>query len=125
MSATGNGLSGEDYFRSIEVAFVGLRGAPLLLSPADWQTANRWHEAGHPVVGRLREVMEECFRAPARASTRNAGSRALSYCAPAVEEAWREIQDLSATDGTAWRPESVDVPERLRRWLGALPALPP
>ena len=50
----------DEYFRAIEEAFIRLRGAPLLLSPADWQTAKSWHEERIPLelVGR---VMEEVF----------------------------------------------------------------
>jgi len=118
MSATGNDPSGEDYFRSIESAFVRLRGAPLLLSPADWQTARRWHEAGVP-LSVVREVMESVF---ARLRERHPKRRisSLSYCAPAVEEAWREIQELSVAPGRL-EAESVDVPRRLEALAGALP----
>ena len=37
------------YFQAIEETFVRLRGAPLLLSPADWQVARRWHRDGVPL----------------------------------------------------------------------------
>lgn len=118
MSETDSDLSGDDYFRSIENTFIRLRGAPLLLSPADWQTARRWHEAGIP-LSVIREVLEGVFeRVRERDPKRRVSS--LSYCAPAVEEAWREIEDLTAAGGRI-EADPVDVPERLRLLVEALP----
>jgi hypothetical protein len=43
-----------DYFERIEASFCGQRGAPLLLSPLDFEKAVEWHGAGIPP-----EVVEE------------------------------------------------------------------
>lgn len=116
MSATAS--SADEYFHSIEEIFIRLRGAPLLLSPADWQTVRAWHEENIPLdlVGR---VLEEVFtRLRERDPERKIHS--LRYCAPAVEAAWREVCDLGATAGRL-EPEPIDVGARLEALLAALP----
>jgi hypothetical protein len=110
--------SAHEYFRAIEETFIRLRGAPLLLSPADWQTARAWREAGIPL--RLVErVMEEVFD---RLRERDPERRiqGLRYCAAAVEEAWREVRNLGATAGRL-EPVPVDVRRRLAELAAALP----
>lgn len=107
------------YFQAIEAAFVRLRGAPLLLSPADWQVARRWFEQGVPLE-LVVSVLEEVF---ARRRERGARGRisSLRYCAPAVEHAWEEIASLTAAGRTA-KPEPIDVAARLAALVHALPA---
>jgi hypothetical protein len=117
-------MSGEDeesdhhYFQAIEEIFVVLRGAPLLLSPADWQVARRWHREGIPldlIRGTLREVFE-------KRKERGAKGRisSLRYCAPAVEAAWADRRELKAPgEGTLAPP--FDVAARLRALAAALP----
>ena len=61
MSGTDSGdLPGDEYFRAIETAFIGLRGAPLLLSPTDWQTAREWYRQGIPLEV-VCDVLESVF----------------------------------------------------------------
>ncbi len=124
MTSTGSpevedGAEDHAYFRAVEEAFVRLRGAPLLLSPADWQVARRWRHAGVPLEV-VRRTLEEVFT---RRRERGARGRiqSLRYCAPAVEEAWREIRDLAAS-GVRGAPAEPDVPARLRALAAALPA---
>jgi hypothetical protein len=107
------------YFRAIEDAFIRLRGAPLLLSPTDFQVASRWHREGIPlalVVATLDEVF-------AKRRERGAKGRinSLRYCAPAVEAAWAEVEELQ---GPARRGAAADVAvaERLAALAAALPA---
>ena len=125
MSATAEGggeASASDaegaWFRAIEDAFVRLRGAPLLLSPADFQVALRWRREGVPlglVVATLEEVFEK---------RRDRGARgrinSLRYCAPAVEAAWAEVRELQ---GPARRAPAEEPPvgERLEALAAALP----
>src|SRR4051812_10632108 len=94
-SGAGERVAGGDdaaYFRAIEDVFVRLRGAPLLLSPADFQVASRWRQAGVPLA-LVEATLEEVFT---RRRERGAKSRinSLRYCAPAVESAWAEVLDL-------------------------------
>src|SRR5436309_13032449 len=85
------------YFQAIEEVFVALRGAPLLLSPTDWQIARRWHREGIP-LGLIRQALEAVF---AKRQERGAKGRisSLRYCAPAVEAAWAERRELAAPGG--------------------------
>ncbi|HBL31598.1 MAG TPA: hypothetical protein DD490_32655, partial [Acidobacteria bacterium] len=90
------GESSEDhaYFQAIEEVFVRLRGAPLLLSPADWQVARRWHRDGVP-LDLVRRVLEEIF---AKRKERGAKGKisSLRYCASAIEAAWADLRELTA-----------------------------
>lgn len=106
------------YFQAIEEIFVALRGSPLLLSPADWQVARRWHREGVPLylVGR---VLDEVFAKRRERGTKGKIS-SLRYCAPAVEGAWAELRELTAP-GERAEAAPFDVPARLRALAAALP----
>lgn len=106
------------YFQAIEEIFVRLRGAPLLLSPADWQVARRWHRDGVP-LGLVRRALEEVF---AKRKERGAKGRisSLRYCAPAVEAAWAELRELTAPGERLEAPE-LDPSLRLEALAAALP----
>lgn len=108
----------EAYFRAVEETFIRLRGAPLLLSPADWKTAERWYEEGIPLE-LVERVLEELFE---RLRERDPERRihSLRYCSRAVEAAWREVSDLTATAGRL-EAEPLDVESRLRALAAALP----
>jgi hypothetical protein len=107
------------YFQAVEEIFVELRGAPLLLSPADWQVARRWHQEGVPLE-LVRRSLAEVF---ARRKERGAKGRisSLRYCAPAVEAAWAEVRELTAPGRRADAP-AFEVPPRLAALAAALPA---
>jgi hypothetical protein len=106
------------YFRAIEEAFVRLRGAPLLLSPADFQVAARWRRVGVP-IGLVIATLEELFE-KRRARGAKGRINSLRYCAPAVEGAWSEVQELQ---GPAGREPEAETPVRAR--LDALAAALP
>jgi hypothetical protein len=112
-------LEDHAYFLAIEDHFVRLRGAPLLLSPADWQVARRWHRQGIPLE-LVRRALEEVF---ARRRERGAKGRisSLRYCAPAVEAAWTERSELAAPGGRV-EAEAFDAASRLAALAAALPA---
>ena len=119
MTATDdNSASDHAYFRAIEEVFIRLRGAPLLLSPADWQIARDWHRAGIP-LDLVCATLEEIFRQRAEAGKRRS-VRSLKYCRSAVEQAWTRQQELGAP---AARSELVelDVGARLLSLAAALP----
>src|SRR3954471_18904178 len=90
------------YFQAIEEIFVALRGAPLLLSPADWQVSRRWHRDGIP-LDLIRSALQEVF---ARRKERGAKGKisSLRYCAPAVEAAWAERRELTTPGEGAEAP---------------------
>lgn len=110
------------YFEEIETVFVRLRGAPLLLSPTDWQVAREWFEAGIP-LDLVRQALESVF---ARRKERGARGRiqSLRYCAESVRRAWDEAQELEA-GGVRKTVASMNVQARLAGISGSLPdALP-
>jgi hypothetical protein len=107
------------YFQAVEEIFVELRGAPLLLSPADWQVARRWHQEGVP-LGLVKSTLEEVF---AKRKERGAKGKisSLRYCAPAVEAAWADLRELTAPGHRVEAP-AFEVPPRLAALAAALPA---
>jgi hypothetical protein len=106
------------YFQAVEEIFVRLRGAPLLLSPADWQVARRWHRDGVP-LDLVRRALEEVF---AKRKERGAKGKisSLRYCAPAVEAAWEELRELTAP-GERLEAPSFEASSRLQALASALP----
>lgn len=106
------------YFRELEELFINLRGAPLLLSPADWKTAREWFRLRIPldvIEGVLRELLG---RHPERRG--RAGVRSLRYFDSAVQQAWEEARELSADFGED-RAHPLDIPSRLEALAGAIP----
>jgi hypothetical protein len=107
-----------DYFRHLEELFIGLRGAPLLLSPADWEIARSWRAAGIPfdLVERvLREVFE---RAPDKRG--RGGVRSLKYFDSAIVREWRVARELSLGEGSR-AADPLDIAARLAALAAALP----
>jgi hypothetical protein len=107
------------YFQAIEEMFVELRGAPLLLSPADWQVARRWHQDGVP-LDLVKRALDEVF---AKRKERGAKGKisSLRYCAPAIEAAWADLRELTAPGERAEAPV-FEVQPRLAALAAALPA---
>jgi hypothetical protein len=122
MSGTAEPSAPEDsdhaYFQAIEEIFVELRGAPLLLSPADWQVARRWHRDGVPVA-LVKSTLEEVF---AKRKERGAKGKisSLRYCAPAVEAAWADLRELTVPGHRVEAPDFETAP-RLAALAAALP----
>jgi hypothetical protein len=120
MSAIADGLDPDHaYFQAVEEIFVELRGAPLLLSPADYRVARRWHREGVP-LDLLRRTLEEVF---AKRKERGAKGKvnSLRYCAPAVEAAWSDLKELTAPGQRATAP-AFEVAPRLAALAAALPS---
>jgi hypothetical protein len=107
------------YFQAVEEIFVRLRGAPLLLSPADWQVARRWHRAGIP-LDLVRRALEGVFEKRKERGAKGKIS-SLRYCAPAVEAAWSETRELVAP-GERLEAPPFDSKARLQALAAALPA---
>jgi len=121
MSATADTAEDSDhaYFQAVEEIFVELRGAPLLLSPADWQVARRWHQEGVP-LDLVKRALESVF---AKRQERGAKGKisSLRYCASAVEAAWADLRELTAPGERAEAPV-FEVRPRLAALAAALPA---
>jgi hypothetical protein len=118
MSATEAEDSDHAYFQAVEEIFVELRGSPLLLSPADWQVARRWHQEGVPLE-LVRSTLGEVF---ARRKERGAKGKisSLRYCAPAVEAAWADLRELTAPGHRVAAP-AFEIAPRLAALAAALP----
>jgi hypothetical protein len=115
------------YFRAVEELFVGLRGAPMLLSPADWRVASSWRRRGIPLTI-VREALEGVFeKRRERGASRRVNS--LRYCAGAVEKAWREVSELgqlaASAEGASGVTATTPVPTLLERLAASLPATLP
>lgn len=106
------------YFQAVEEIFVRLRGAPLLLSPADWQVASRWHQEGVP-LDLIRQALEEVFAKRKERGTKGRIS-SLRYCAPAVEAAWADLRELTAPGERDAAP-ALDIPSRLKNLAALVP----
>ena len=120
MSSTASPADEHAYFQAIEERFISLRGAPLLLSPADWQLTRRWHESGIPldlVLHTLDQVFAQREEKGARGRVQG-----LRYCARAVEAAWESQAEMQATGSRVARP-SIEVGARLDSLAAVLGAL--
>lgn len=115
-----------DYFEAIEEEFIRLRGAPLLLSPADWRLAQQWRREGIPLALVLESIREVFARRAERAAASTEAPKrrvsSLRYCRAAVEKAWAVYRDLGAVPPVRRRPAAIDVPARLGALASALPA---
>ncbi|HVR30280.1 MAG TPA: hypothetical protein VMS86_12190 [Thermoanaerobaculia bacterium] len=107
------------YFQALEEAFIRLRGAPLLLSPADWQVAQRWRSLGIPLDFAIAELSEIFARRRERGVEDRVSS--LRYCARAVESHWRRAEELAGPVRRA-RPPAFDSARRLRSLASAIPS---
>jgi hypothetical protein len=107
------------YFQVLEEAFIRLRGAPLLLSPADWQVAQRWRGLGIPLDFAVAGMTELFARRRERGSEDRVSS--LRYCARSVESGWRKVEDLTGPTRPAPR-HSLDTEARLHSLARAIPA---
>lgn len=77
----------------VSSCFLKLRGAPFLLSPADFLILDAWCRQGVPASLAI-GALEKVFRARAERGER--GSVPLAYCRPAVEDAWEELREMIA-----------------------------
>ena len=74
-----------DYLSDIEQTFIRRRGRNLFLSPKDWALMQAWEQRGIPLHIATGAV-EQCF-------DKNERIGSLAYCAPAVEESFKNWQD--------------------------------
>jgi hypothetical protein len=108
------------YFQAIEETFVALRGAAILLGPADYQVAAAWRRAGVPLDFVCRVLAELFARRESRGGRRRRVN-SLRYFAPGVEEAWQEVQVMTGP-GRRREAPPLDVGRRLAALARALPA---
>lgn len=97
------------YVERVEDVFRRLRGAPLLLSPADFERVLTWHREGVPLFV-VEGALEDVFR---RAAERRPPRtpRSLRYCEPAVRDAfdaWKDGRHGARVTG-ALPPEGPEI----------------
>lgn len=112
-------VSDHAYFQALEAAFIRLRGAPLLLSPADWQVAKAWRREGIPLELVVR-VMERIFERQVGGREKQ-GIKSLRYFKTAVRRSWQRVLELGGGERTPADGESLDVAALLDRLGRALP----
>jgi len=122
MSSTGaepGTAEDQAYFRSLEEAFLSLRGKATLLSADDWQTAREWHRRGIP-ADLVISVMETLFeRQRERRSKR--GISSLRYFRSAVVAAWEERLEQLAGGGAPTVDPGPSAAVRLEALASRLP----
>lgn len=109
--------AGRAYFDRIERVFIELRGAPLLLAPADWHVARGWFEEGIPAALVERSLREIFARREERGDERPV---TLRYAKRSVAAAWRKEQKLRAPAVEPVLP-GVSIGARLDELADALP----
>ena len=97
------------YFDALEDAVISLRGAPLQLSPDDWQITEQWHAEGIPI-----DVVRESIQAviDRRRAKELEIPRRLAFYRQPVERAWKKIGGLTVTAKRRSAP-TFDIEARL------------
>lgn len=108
----------QSYFEVIEQAFIRLRGAPFLLTSADWELTRQWHQKGIPLAVVEQALADVFERRLAKGKDNKLWG--LRQCKRAVEAAWRARLDLEAPEKSG-DESSFDVVGRLARLAQALP----
>jgi len=112
------------YFEQVEALFCRGRGAPLLLSPLDFEKAAEWYAAGVPVEV-VAEGVEAYFEKLQRRKVPLRRAICLSFAEPQVLDAL-QAHRAAAVGRAAGLTEDGDRPARVGRFLderaGALEA---
>jgi hypothetical protein len=87
VSRPGSGKAAR-YARAIERRWSELVGKPVVLSPRDWATIERWYAQGVPL-----EIVDDAMAATSEREQTGKRPRRLAEVAPLVEEAWAVILD--------------------------------
>jgi len=103
------------YFEQVEALFCRGRGAPLLLSPLDFEKAAEWYAAGVPVEV-VAEGVETYFEKLTRRKVPLRRAICLSFAEPQVLEALH-ARRAAAVGRAAGLPEEGDRPARVERFL--------
>jgi len=110
------------YFQAIEERFLALRGAPLVLSPAEWGVAQGWRRRGIPLDHVFRVIEEIAAKRKERGARERTNT--LRYYARAVESSWEAVEELRAGGERTGAP-GIDLRARLAALAAALPEKTP
>lgn len=103
------------YFQRIEAAFCRQVGAPLLLSPLDFEKAAEWFAAG-VAAEVVEEGIEQYFERLARRKVPSRRAICLSFAEPQILDAL-EAHRAAAVGRAAGVPERPERGDRVRRFL--------
>ncbi len=113
-------ISEREFVLAVERAFQHLRARPLVLSPEDLERVLDWHRRNIP-LSLVLEVMESVFRQAAQRRSRG-GPRSLAYCAPAIDDAFAELEEGRVGRRNEAPSLDPEIPDLLARAAGALRA---
>lgn len=99
-------MSEVEYFRALEAELSRLRGAPVILPPADYHQARAWREMGIP-LDVVTTAMGEVY-ARRRESGELGRVSSLRYFASEVARAWAAIREVTAVGDRTEAP-ALDV----------------
>ena len=118
-----------NYFTEVEEHFIRKRQKHLLVPPLDWCLIELWKESGIPIHVVIRGI-DRSFET---ARSRRTSPRSLSYCHPAVTQAFEEHQRAmvgsgeEASEPTDFQGRGVDsarILEHVDRLSASLRARP-
>ena len=82
-------LAEENYYSEVETYFIGLRGSPLFITPAEWAIVANWEASGIPLKV-VKEGIDRVFERPRKPSS----TLKLGYCKQAVAFAFRRFREI-------------------------------
>jgi hypothetical protein len=110
-----------NYFTEVEERFQQARGTALfLMSPLDWALVETWKDQGVPLEAVLRGI-DDAFEKWRTKKSRTHMVNSLAYCAQAVMEAARRIENPRAEKIAESPFEEADVARYLQSAMTKLP----
>jgi hypothetical protein len=112
-----------NYFTEVEERFQQARGTALfLMSPLDWALVETWKDQGVPLEAVLRGI-DDAFEKWRAKKSRTQQVNSIAYCAQAVMEAARRIENPQAAPSASESPfEAAEIEKHLRSAMAKFPA---
>jgi hypothetical protein len=112
-----------NYFTEVEERFQQARGTALfLMSPLDWALVETWKDQGVPLEAVLKGI-DDAFEKWRSKKSRTQQVNSIAYCAQAVMEAARRIENPQAAASSAESPfEAAEIERHLRQAMTKFPA---
>lgn len=112
-----------NYFTEVEERFQQARGTALfLMSPLDWALVETWKDQGVPLEAVLKGI-DEAFEKWRAKKSRTQQVNSIAYCAQAVMEAARRIENPQSSPAPSESPfEAAEIEKHLREAMKKFPA---
>jgi hypothetical protein len=112
-----------NYFTEVEERFQQARGTALfLMSPLDWALVETWKDQGVPLEAVLKGI-DDAFEKWRAKKTKTQQVNSIAYCAQAVMEAARRIENPQSAPTPSESPfEIAEVEKHLRAAIQKFPA---